>query len=147
MPKPSGIGVLVASLGNDPSHRPYESQARTCGDAMNSFGHYRRPTTTSNLAGRNILHSLSTMALLPLVSQRSYPRSGRPSQVKTKFGGHDRNRTYSPLQERIYSPPRLSYFAACPLVFLQGNDPWSLAYQASALPLSYRNKNQIVSNI
>ena len=26
------------------------------------------------------------------------------------------------------------------LVFLQGNDPWSLAYQASALPLSYRNK-------
>lgn len=26
-----------------------------------------------------------------------------------------------------------------PMVFLQGNDPWSLAYQASALPLSYRN--------
>jgi hypothetical protein len=29
---------LVATFGNDPNHRPYESQASTCRVAMNMVG-------------------------------------------------------------------------------------------------------------
>lgn len=47
-------------------------ECSTEGRQENSFCHYRRQTTTSNLVGNDILHSLVTMALLHQSSQRSY---------------------------------------------------------------------------